>query len=541
MIKILIADSNINTINNFKSFIRKNFLDIKLEKSALNINDLKEGIERRKPDIIISDIRFFGSAAFQTIKDLNFRYPKMKFILYGGFNDTEYMKMCMTYGAVAYMYKPVKPSELERCIKEAIEAIEKSELEETKRNELMQQYQNQFMFFWTKFLSTLVHGHISSEEEAISGFEYFKLDIEPDYIAALVRVDHFKKIILTLTEEEKHLLIYEILNLINDKLKLINNGKAFINHFNEIVIILGKAGELEETVNLLNEIKELILSELNIRISIGVGKSYSSITDIKTSFNEANAALRYRCIVGYNSVIPIDHTEPFNRITYRYPIERENLLVYTAVIGEYEYCKRIVEEIFDSLENCGELPENLISQIIMDILISIYRNAVEQNLNIAGINKFFDTKEILKIHSIEEGKKYLINSLKDFCKYMIDIRKEKEDNLFKNAIDYVKNHYYENLTVQKIAHQFECSPEYFKKIFKDNSNKNFADYVTSIRIENAKKLILDTELDDETVAVNVGYNDVSAFRGIFKHNKGCSVSDYRFIKNRQLKKGLKNL
>lgn len=539
MLKVLIADMDLDNITNFKSFIKKNFSNyFKLEKSALTVKELNENINTRKPDIIIIDMRFFGSAGLQSIKDLNFKYPNIKFILYGNYSDTEYMKMCMDYGTIAYMYRPVKSIELERCLKDALEFFENARKIEVERKLLIAKYNEQILLFETKFLSTLVKGHLSDEYEILSSFKYFNLLIENPYTVALLRVDHFKKIVLSIEEKEKHLIIFKVLNIINKKLYEINNGKAFINNFNEICIILGKINDFEEILNILSEIKETVQRDIKFEISIGIGRIYSSAVDIHTSFNQSVAALRYRCIIGYNSIIPIDYVEPDNNITYSYPLDREELLVYTAVIGEYNYCIKILREILDALKASGKLHEKLLQQIIMDILISINRNAFEQNINITGVNKFFATENIFKVTDIDKAFEYMSKGLRAFCTYMLEIRKDKEIKLYQNTLAYVNENYFESLNVIKMAAKFNCAPEYFKKVFKDNSKKTFSEYLSNLRIKHAKKIILETDFDDNSVAINVGYNDIAVFRAVFKQVEGYAVDDFRYLNNRNIKRGL---
>lgn len=527
MIKLVIADSDFDNIINFKSFIKKNFTVFKVEKSAVSVNELEERLNNRNPELIIVDIRFFGSNVLNYMKQTNLKYPKLKFILYGSYGDNDYMQKCMEYGAIAYMYKPVKSIELERCLNTAIEVFEEEKRINSEQKALLNQYKEEMILFETKFLSTLVHGHITNEDEIINSFEYFNISVKPPYSVAILRIDHYKKVVLTLEEHEKHLIILGIINIINNELLKLDNGKAFVNEFNEIIIIFGKYSELDDIKKMFAQIKEIIQKKYEFSISIGLGKPYNSISDIKTSFNEAAAALRYRCIIGYNSIIPIDFVEPYNNITYKYPLEREELLVYTAVIGEYDYCMKLLKEIMNSLKECGRLPKVLISQIIMDILISINRNAFEQNLNIVGVNKFFSTQKVFELNDIDEAYDYFSKGLKKFCKYMIEIRTEKEKELYLKAVEYIQNNYFETISVNKMSNIFNCSTEYFKKIFKENSGKSLSEFVTNIRIDRAKELILSSDLDDASIAVKIGYDDSAIFRAAFKQQEKYTVTDYR--------------
>lgn len=534
MLKIMIADIDIDNVTNFRAYIKRKFSIFELVKPAFTISEIHKNIEEYKPNIIIIEMKFFGNSSFQSIKQLKEKNPNIKLILYGSINESDYMKKLLDYGALAYMYRPVKPSELERCLNEAIKDFEKDKIINQEQKRLMREYEDKLPLFENCFLSTIMYGHLTDENEISSSFEYFEVKIEPPYSVALLRIDHFKKIVLALEEKEKHLLILKILNTIN---KEVTNGTAYINHFNEIGIIMGGFNELDELVEFLIQIKNKVKDVINdgIDISIGVGRIYNSLSKLQTSFHEAVAALRYRCIVGYNTIIPLEYVEGENRVTYNYPLEREELLVYTAVIGEYNYCVKLLDELLEALREAGDISPQLIPQIMMDILISINRHAVEQELNLNGIHYFFPSAEILALKNLDDARELMLRGLKDLCDYIGDFRKKKEDDIYERAINYINKYYFENITYLKLSQEISCSVEYFKRLFKIKSGKTLSDFIAAKRIEVAKQLILETNMNDEAVAVNVGYDDLNTFRNVFRGLEGYMVGDFRYIKNRNVK------
>lgn len=535
MKKIMLADLDMDNITNFRSYIKRKFSVFELVRPAMTIGEIYKNIEESSPDIIIIEMKFFGNTSFQAIKELMEKNPEIKVILYGGINEGEYMQKLLEYGALAYMYRPVKPSELERCLNEAVKAFEKDMQIDKEQKLLMKEYDDKLPLFENCFFSTIMYGHLTNVDEISASFDYFEVKIEPPYCVALLRIDHFKKIVLALDEKEKHLTILKMQNIINSK---IQSGTAFINHFHEIGMILGGFDYLDEVTDFLKEIKNEI--KLNVRsgidVSIGVGRIYDSLAKIQTSFNEAEAALRYRCIVGYGSVIPIEYVEGKNHITYNYPLEREALLVYTAVIGEYNYCVKLVDELIEALKSSGqEISPLLISQIVMNILISINRHAAEQELNLNGINYFFPSSEILALKSLDEARELLVRGLKDLCDYVEDFRINRESEIFEKTIRYIDKNYFENITYAKLSQSLKCSVEYLKRLFVRKTDKNLHDYITQKRIDIAKQLILDTNMTDEAIAVNVGFEDINAFRNAFRSIEGYMVGDFRYIKNRNVK------
>lgn len=98
---------------------------------------------------------------------------------------------------------------------------------------------------------------------------------------------------------------------------------------------------------------------------------------------------------------------------------------------------------------------------------------------------------------------------------------------------YMDNHYNENLTIEQLAHMAEVSPKYFVDLFKKTYGKSAMDYVTEVRVNSAKKLMVRSDARLRDIAHQVGYNDEFYFSRKFKKEVGMSPSAY--MKNRRRK------
>lgn len=250
---------------------------------------------------------------------------------------------------------------------------------------------------------------------------------------------------------------------------------------------------------------------------------------------EANNALKYRCIVGYNSVIPIHYVEPHNIFSAKYPYEKEKTLVYTAVIGEYDYCLKLLDQIYAEIRNFKDKFEKILPQVTFSTILAIYRLAFEQGLEIQHISNFFDTKEILQLNDIEKSYEFLKNGLEKFCGYIKEFRENEKSKIYEKSIKYIEENFFENITYKSLATKLNCNPRYFKKIFDSNSQTNLPDYIEKLRINKAKEMILETTLTDDIIALKLGYDDVATFRKNFKRFEGTLVGDFRLI-NKDLKR-----
>jgi len=337
VLKLLIIDQDEENVKNFRRYLRVSFPTIR---SVYALSDQSRDIlyvlREIQPDLVIADMNFFGAGVVKTMAAVSDRFPDIKFIVYGTINDAGYMQKVMEYGVIDHMYRPVKPADFKLSMDRALVYFERMNAKKRQEEEIIDLYRKNFALFENKFLTSLVNGSIPYEQEIRRGFLYFNLNFTGKYTVFIIRVDQFKKIILTLDETEKHLLTFKIGGIANQRFAAANiKGRAFIYEFNSVACIVGEDKPQAELVSFCESIKDEIFNSLKIRCTIGLGTAHKNAADIRVSFNEADAALRFRFYLGHNTVIPINFADPDNKVTYRYPTLTERRLVYTAECGNY--------------------------------------------------------------------------------------------------------------------------------------------------------------------------------------------------------------
>jgi len=98
-------------------------------------------------------------------------------------------------------------------------------------------------------------------------------------------------------------------------------------------------------------------------------------------------------------------------------------------------------------------------------------------------------------------------------------------------LQYTRQHYDENLTVDFICEKFGCSRSFISHSFKSVSGKSFRQYLTHLRISHAKRLLEITSLTVTQIAFSTGFNDSNYFSTVFLNTVGTSPLAYRKQKN----------
>ncbi len=102
-----------------------------------------------------------------------------------------------------------------------------------------------------------------------------------------------------------------------------------------------------------------------------------------------------------------------------------------------------------------------------------------------------------------------------------------EPPVITRAKEYIQEHQTENLRLGNVAKACNTSTFYFCKMFKKITGINFTDYLSRVRIEKSKNLLLNPNLRVSEIAFEVGFQSLTHFNRVFKKILGQSPTEYR--------------
>jgi two-component system response regulator YesN len=94
------------------------------------------------------------------------------------------------------------------------------------------------------------------------------------------------------------------------------------------------------------------------------------------------------------------------------------------------------------------------------------------------------------------------------------------------AVEYIRNHYAEELTLNSAAEAAGVSSAYLSRLFSEHFRTSFIDYLTELRIEKGEKLIRESGKSVKEIAFAVGYQDPNYFSKIFRKLRGQSPTEF---------------
>lgn len=268
----------------------------------------------------------------------------------------------------------------------------------------------------------------------------------------------------------------------------------------------------------------------NLQVSICVGKPYSNIWQIEESREDAYRADWIRMGQGSGKLIfwedtvlePQDYQEKMDALT-----ARAKRACTVLEVAEFDRC---VEELF-------HLPNSILEhrQIRkwVEWFIAFFFECNGELLADAEDSTFSQSAIAGKLAYTKDIGEFFrcFQSCFDKLFYQaLNISNRKSIRPVRVAMQYVHEHYMEQIRIESVAGYVNMSPSYFSTLFKKQTGLNFTVYVTNYRMQMAQKMLQETDMTIAEISDELGFSDQRYFSKTFKRSIGQTPGSYRKAK-----------
>lgn len=212
-----------------------------------------------------------------------------------------------------------------------------------------------------------------------------------------------------------------------------------------------------------------------------------------------------------------------------YPLEKEKELLGRVRLGDRAGAKEILNQLLGGILVNSAGKTEVLKARILELSVMLSRAAVEGGASLErllGLN-FHYVEELAGIEAMEDICAWIVRVLDTFMDEVYATRETKISLAIAQAVDYIRNNFADDLTLERVAQAVHLSPYYLSHLFKEELGISFIEYVTKVRIEEAKKLLLGTSATISEIACMVGYQDSSYFTKVFKKLEGQTPTQFR--------------
>jgi two-component system response regulator YesN len=492
--KVLIADDEKLVRFTLKDMLKEINHPIEFVGEAVNGKEMIKLVKETNPDLVFVDINMPLISGIEAMKILMPEYPSIKWIILTGYSEFKYAKQAISLGASEYLLKPPGPDELEEIIKKISNKNKESYLIENK------DFENKIISLFNK-TSSLEFGEWDLFKNIYYSGAIFIFDSNlGESESALYQLEickSLRKIILDTLN--KHIRIAILILPDGTLASVLAYGSK-------------KNRELEKSIvdTYFKRITTNLLKKTNENHMISVFR-----TDESKSFEELSIQMDQLCKVKpHRTILGIGRIYSYEELQKENNSEEKNKISH---ILENIICSYRDMSYLDYLKNIEELEgENK---------LLIENNEIHRN--IINFLKFVFNIDISEIHNKE-----WINELKKKAENLVhNNMKIEQKGIIDNVLEYINNNFMNDISISGIADKLNLTPNYLSYLFHKKTGNTFLKHLTYIRIENAKNLLISSNLKVQDISKKVGYTSTRYFAKNFKKLVGLTPSEYK-VKNK---------
>lgn len=527
MMKVMIADDEILEREVYKVMISRYFPGLQVVAEAETGRQAIELFDIHKPELILMDVKMPGINGIEAIGDIRKRSRNTKFIVISAYNFFDYAKEALKYGIEDYLLKPVAKDEFIRIIGKVVSKIE-DEIQWSKEElEMKEKLRSILPILESELTFAIMMGDDSKIKQYSS---LLNMDISSGYTAiGMINDDSFTtgdEIMRNLTAKKIQEYIKENMPELNPCIRssFISNKMVFIFpwRMDEQVYEI-KENAYKKMLKIRNTIKD----NFNVKMYFGIGEVYKSLSDIRNSYNQALMIINNIDSFGIDIINYGDIKSDMIK-QFQYPYEMERQLVEKVRLGITEQAIRVFVNIFDYTTEYFKGDVNRVKFELLELYFALSRMTYELDSEYAGLKDFVMSKDTyFNLSTIREIYHIFEEDIRSICSQFREERNKRAKNIIFLAVRYVKENYMKEITLEEVAKRVCVSPNYFSRMFKNEFNQNFIDYLTQVRVEAAKELIVNSGKNISDICWKVGYNDPNYFTKVFKKVVGLTPSEYK--------------
>lgn len=484
--------------------------------------------EKEKPDIVITDIRMPRMDGMELIERIREADKETRIVVLSCLEEFDLARRAMSLGVSNYI---LKLTMTEAEIGGVLEGVRGSLDEQGARGQPVEgkPHPSNLDLVKEKMLKDFLFYNIFSADE----FERFAvqhgLRLQPvRLVACKMELDRFSRMQEKFKDEHGHLIKMTLLNVLGEIASAARRGEAFCIDDKHYLILLSfedvasEQAIQQETHAMLGSIQEAISTYFGASASFGVSGIRSGYKNLPALYADAGKALRHKFLTGTGQLHRVGQPPDLGGVRARIGRLREAapLRALLSPIKQKEY-EAYLASLEASLSEDRKTIESLLFHFLQWVGTSLYNDGQNEKtllMNVTGQLEEADTLlEMLDCVSVFFAE--IVEETRNRLHMSSDITK---------AIQYIKQHYKENISLQAVADHVNLSFSYLSFLFKKELQITFIDYLNRYRIERAKELMAATQMKSYDIAVEVGFSpEYTYFSKVFKKVTGLNPNDYR--------------
>jgi two-component system response regulator YesN len=515
MYKVLIVDDEPLVIQGLSRQVNWESLNMELVGMATDGHEILAMLEVEPAHLLITDVSMPTMDGLTLISKAKLLQPSIRCIIVSAFSEFEYVKKALQLGVENYLLKPINESELHDTLSKTLEnlmhdqmsvSLDSPDLLAFRTNILDRWMNGTIQDFELYERAELLHINLSAAEYCVCALEITPLD-----------PSHPK-----INDASQYL------EMCRSSLMQAFEGECFLDKAFRVVAILHG-----DALNKMQVELSAVLQQLSVEaksrgmlIFSAVGPLSSSSIDVRASYLSAIFFLNYRFVdpsadfTFYNDFSNPQHGTPDEAQTTLLQFNKslkEGNIHQTSNVAEKYIQLYVLNTSFQKILND-----------ILPLILSLIQVMIESGRITDALpdSITMQLSQYKALHSRDTLKKWLSQTIEEAVK-VIRERKGTLHLLVHHTLEQVNKHYASELSLKTLASSFNVSSAYLGQLFREETGKYFNDYLTQVRLQASRILLLETDLKINEIVQRIGIPNQSYFNRVFKKTYDISPMELR--------------
>jgi two-component system response regulator YesN len=535
MWKIVIVDDDRQVLQGMKRLIPWQELNVELVGEAMDGSEGAQLILERKPDIVITDIYMPVKNGLEMIEELRRNQYEGKFIILSGYSDFEYARQALRLNVDDYLSKPITLQTLKDVLNRTITDLEQLHTQYMEADEWKRKLVLYEPFVEQERIRAIVTGgnRILDKEPPLFNEEHRQ---DGQYLVVALEIFRNERV-EGLAARDWNLFRFAVSNIskeISCELGLDSHFVELYGHCMALLLRFDPGVPEEEAIadalELARNLIQAVNKYLRIRLQAGIGSVKRHWREASDSTEEAFQALfAKKCLP--DSSYPVfvykkkseNNGRPFAVRPIQFYQEIADAIRHLEVSRADDVLTKWTEQLRELGEASAAEMQSMAREIRAIVSFTLYESGIVLEEACPQANA---EREISEIVSPDQLKEFTMRMIRN-----IQAKFGRNENLrHKQAVDfmirYIHENYAQDIRLAELAEKVYISRNYLSTIFRNATGETFNDYVTRVRMEKAKNLLLEGKLMVYEVADQVGYKNVPYFTTLFKKYTGRNPTEF---------------
>ncbi len=530
--RVIIADDEPKLLQLIKILGHWEQYDIEIVDECRDGLQTLESIRRHRPDFVLSDIKMPGLDGIELIEETRKAGIDSLFILISGYRHFEYARSAIALNVVDYLLKPVDEEKLNKTLEKVCRQLDQMYMDQKEREELCRlkesQQQSRMEQFWKDLLWTRteeMRPDIVTEERCNA---VYQTEFMPGCYQIICLITNINGIL----EHANSLFSDEMILFMRSCF-----GKWARYYFHQnlcgYAIVLnfapGYQKQIREGISALYyNVRNLKEIYGNFRLNIGVSTVKDRCSQLPAAFLEARAAEWGRLVMMRDGVLDYGQISRFPSIRAQEFLSAEE---QERLRGCIKYLRKeelgnLFSELYQRAAACANSSPEDMAELFFCIMNTVESSVPETETKRMSDNCYYACIEAKTFPLLIKN---LYLRLETYVQEEQKKLNQRVGKPIREAVRYIRANYAKALSAEEVAGVSHVSTSYLGKLFKEELDMGFNEFLTQVRLEEAEKLLAGTKLSIKEIAGAVGYPDEKYFSRLFKKTTGIKPTEYRKI------------